>query len=74
MRTLVAAAVIAGLGVGSAFAQGLPASMNPPVYGTHAFQNVPHRDGTVFSALFGSSHKDQSKPVRSAEQGSKAGS
>lgn len=71
MRTLVAVAIVAGLGAGPALAQGLPPSMNAPVYGTHAFPSAPHGNKTVFSRLFGS-HTDQNKPIHSAEQVSKA--
>jgi hypothetical protein len=72
MRMLVATAIVAGLGIGPAFAQGLPSSMSAPAYGTKSFQNVSYHHSyhhrTVFSELFRGSHPEQGKAGRSAEQ------
>ena len=65
-KSLLAVFSVLGLGVGSAFAQGLPAGARPPSYGTYAFTD--HRNdpqvhflgqGTVFGRLFGHSNNRQ---------------
>jgi hypothetical protein len=54
MKSVIFAAMAGlGLGVGVANAQGLPPSVVPPVYGSHAFANQPYKSGTVFSEIFG---------------------
>jgi hypothetical protein len=39
-KMILAAFAVLGLGMGAAFAQGLPAGTTPPVYGSHAFPNA----------------------------------
>jgi hypothetical protein len=38
-KMILAAFAVLGLGMGAAFAQGLPAGTTPPAYGSHAFPN-----------------------------------
>jgi hypothetical protein len=40
---LLAAVAVLSLGMGAAFAQGLPAGVGNPVYGSHAFHNQPYQ-------------------------------
>jgi hypothetical protein len=70
---IVAAAAALSLGIGAAYAQGLPAGSVPPVYGSQAFSD--HRNdkevhflgqGTVFAKIFGHSN-DQAPTDRTAE-------
>jgi hypothetical protein len=76
-KSLLAVFSVLGLGVGSAFAQGLPAGARPPSYGTYAFTD--HRNdpqvhflgqGTVFAKIFGHSDSDQTVASRTAAKGS----
>jgi hypothetical protein len=39
-KMILAAFAVLGLGMGAAFAQGLPAGTAPPVYGSQAFANA----------------------------------
>ena len=52
MKNLILAAVaVVSLGMGSAFAAGVPGSTDTQ-YGTLAFPNQPYHNGTVFSEIF----------------------
>ena len=79
-KTLIAAFTMLSVGVGSAFAQGVPVGSTPPVYGTYAFTDH-HNDpqvhflgqGTVFGRLFGHSDNSQAaanKTVATPAKGS----
>ncbi len=76
--TIVAAAVALSLGVGSAFAQGVPAggAYEAPNYGSQAFSNHQGEaqthflgQGTVFGKLFGHSNSDQATAKTPAKGG-----
>jgi hypothetical protein len=58
-KMILAAFAVFGLGMASAFAQGLPAGTVPPVYGSQAFPDQPYHTGTVFQEIFGHSKGDQ---------------
>jgi hypothetical protein len=64
---LVASATLS-LGMGTAFAQGLPAGSVPPAYGSHAFPNQPYQTRTVFSEIFGHSKSSQAAAERTVER------
>jgi hypothetical protein len=64
---LVVSAVLS-LGMGTAFAQGLPAGSEPPAYGSHAFPNQPRHTGTIFSEIFGHSKSSQAAADRTAQR------
>ena len=51
-KVLVAPAAALSL-AGPVFAQGLPAGVSPPQYGSHAFPDAQYENGSVFSKLFG---------------------
>jgi hypothetical protein len=67
MIILVACAVLS-LGMGPAFAQGLPAGSVPPVYGSYAFPNQSYQTGTIFSKIFGHSKSSQAAAGRAVER------
>jgi hypothetical protein len=62
---LVTSAVLS-LGVGTAFAQGLPPGVANPVYGSHAFPNQSYQTGTIFSQIFGHSKTSQAAADRAS--------
>ena len=64
---LVAFAVL-GLGMGTAFAQGLPAGTVPPVYGSQAFPDQPYHTGTIFQEIFGHAKRDRGPVDRTDER------
>ncbi len=73
---IVAALAVLSLGVGTAFAQGLPAGSTPPVYGAYAFPNEPYHNGTVFSEIyhgvFGHDKSDTAVANKTADQKARA--
>ncbi len=48
---IIAAFAVMSLGMGSAFAAGVPGSTDTQ-YGTQAFPNQPYHSGTVFSEIY----------------------
>ncbi len=48
---MIAAFAVVSLGMGSAFAAGVPGATDSQ-YGTHAFPNQPYHNGTVFSEIY----------------------
>jgi hypothetical protein len=64
---LVASAVL-NLGMGTAFAQGLPPGYANPAYGSHAFPNQPYHTGTIFSEIFGHSKSGHATADRTVER------
>ncbi len=76
MKNLIIAAVaVVSLGMGSAFAAGVPGSTDTQ-YGTHAFPNQPYHTGTVFSEIFqkvfGHRNYDNAAVASNATHGSAA--
>jgi hypothetical protein len=67
-KMILAAFAVLGLGMGNAFAQGLPAGSVPPVYGSQAFPDQPYHTGTVFQEIFGHSKSDPAPADGTAEQ------
>ena len=73
MKNLILAAVaVVSLGMGSAFAAGVPGSTDSQ-YGTRAFPNQPYHNGTVFSEIFhnvfGHSNYDNAAVAANATHG-----
>ena len=68
-KMILAVFAVLGLGMGTAFAQGLPAGTVPPVYGSQAFPDQPYHTGTIFQEIFGHSKGDQAPADRTAEPG-----
>jgi hypothetical protein len=62
---LVASAVLS-LGMGTAFAQGLPAGS--VVYGSQPFSNQSRHTGTLFSEIFGHSKNSQVAADRTVQR------
>jgi hypothetical protein len=60
-KMILAASAVLGLGIGAAFAQGLPAGTEPPVYGSQAFPDQPYHTGTIFQKSFGHSKDGQAR-------------
>ena len=58
-KMILAAFAVLGLGMGAAFAQGVPAGTVPPVYGSQAFPDQPYHTGTMFQEFFGHSTDGQ---------------
>jgi hypothetical protein len=54
-KMILAAFAVLGLGMGAAFAQGVPAGTVPPVYGSQAFPDQPYHIRTVWQEIFGHS-------------------
>lgn len=67
-KMVLAAFAILGFGMGTAFAQGLPAGTVPPVYGSQAFPDQPYHTGTVFQEIFGHAKGGQPPTDGTAEQ------
>jgi hypothetical protein len=67
-KMILAAFAVLGLGLGTAYAQGLPAGTVPPVYGSQAFPDQPYHTGTVFQEIFGHSKRDQAPVDGTAER------
>jgi hypothetical protein len=67
-KIIVVASAVLSLGMGSAFAQGLPAGSVPPVYGSHAFPNQPYRTATIYSEIFGHPKSSRAPVERTVER------
>jgi hypothetical protein len=67
-KIILVASAFLSPGMGTAFAQGLPAGSVPPVYGSHAFPKQPYQTGTIFSELFGHSKSSQAAAERKVER------
>ena len=77
MKTMILAAVAAlGVGVGAAYAQGVPARLSEPAYGSQAFSD--HRNeasvqflgkGTVLGKMFNHSSSDNAGAATSTTTG-----
>jgi len=77
MKTMILAAFAAlSLGVGAAYAQGVPAGFQEPVYGSQAFSD--HRNdpvvhflgkGTVLGKMFSHSNSDQVATAATSAKG-----
>jgi hypothetical protein len=63
-KMFLASFAVLGLGMGAAFAQGVPPGTVPPVYGSQAFPHQSYQTGTIFSQIFGHSKSNQATTDR----------
>ena len=65
-KLILVASSVLSLGMGTAFAQGLPAGS--VVYGSQPFSNHPRHSGTIFSEIFGHSKSGQAAADRMVQR------